>query len=47
MLAQILDKLRARDTEDTAEPDNRVALAAATLLLEVAWADHNIASRGP
>lgn len=43
MLAQILDKLRSRKAEDAAEPDNRVALAAATLLLEVAWADHNIA----
>lgn len=43
MLAHILDKLRNRNTEDAAESDHSVALAAATLLLEVAWADHNIA----
>ena len=43
MLAHILDKLRNRNTQDDGETDHRVALAAATLLLEVAWADHNIA----
>lgn len=42
MLARILDKLRNRNIEDAAETGDRVALAAATLLLEVAWADHNI-----
>lgn len=43
MLSQILEKLRKQDAGDVEEPEDRIALAAAALLLEVAWADHDIA----
>lgn len=40
MLATLLDRIRGREQE---KPDPRlVPLAAATLLIEVAWADHDI-----
>lgn len=41
MLSQLLEKIRGRDT-DTDDPKRTTALAAATLLFEVAWADHEI-----
>ena len=41
MLSQLLEKIRGRDT-DTDDPTRTTALAAATLLFEVAWADHEI-----
>jgi uncharacterized tellurite resistance protein B-like protein len=40
MLKQLLSRLRQTATEP--DPDRLIALAAATLLLEVAWADHRI-----
>jgi uncharacterized tellurite resistance protein B-like protein len=44
VFSKILEKLRKRDeVEDDAEPEHRIALAAATLMLEVAWADQDIA----
>ncbi len=43
MLAQLLDKIRNRDASTEAPGDNLVPIAAATLLMEVAWADHDIA----
>ena len=40
MLGTLVDRILGRD-EETADP-RLVPLAAATLLIEVAWADHNI-----
>jgi len=42
MLGKLLDKLKAPD-EAEENPGHLLALAAAALLLEVAWADHDIA----
>tara|TARA_Y100001933_G_scaffold264650_1_gene331473 strand:- start:3912 stop:4385 length:474 start_codon:yes stop_codon:yes gene_type:complete len=42
MLGRLLDKLKAPETAEES-PDHLLALAAAALLLEVAWADHDIA----
>lgn len=41
MLTRLLNRLKEPDQD--ADPGNLQALAAATLLLEVAWADHDIA----
>ena len=41
MLSNLLNRLKQPERE--AEPDRLLALAAAALLLEVAWADHDIA----
>ena len=42
MLKQFLEKIRQLTEVDQDEPDHLVAIAAATLLMEVAWADHQI-----
>jgi len=42
MLSTFLDRFKNRDA-DRPEDDRLVPLAAATLLIEVAWADHDIA----
>ena len=41
MLSSLLDRLRGPLTEDD-NPEDLVPLAAATLLIEVAWADHDV-----
>ncbi len=43
MLRSLLERVRGRAEEDPAGDQHLVALAAATLLMEVAWADHHIA----
>lgn len=43
MLMQLINRLRQPAAEP--EPEQLTALAAATLLLEVAWADHEISDR--
>jgi uncharacterized tellurite resistance protein B-like protein len=44
MLGSLLDRLKNRGTATAEEADDHlVPMAAATLLLEVAWADHDIA----
>jgi uncharacterized tellurite resistance protein B-like protein len=42
VLGKLLDKLKAPDEADE-NPEHLLALAASALLLEVAWADHDIA----
>ena len=42
MLRSLLEKLRGGATENTSGKRRQVQLAAATLLIEVAWADHDI-----
>lgn len=42
MLGRLLDKLKAPESAEES-PEHLLALAAAALLLEVAWADHDIA----
>ncbi len=41
MLSSLLDRLRGQLAEDD-NPEDLVPLAAATLLIEVAWADHDV-----
>ncbi len=43
MISKLLDRLRGRSNESDSSDDHLIALSAATLLLEVAWADHDIA----
>lgn len=43
MLTSLLEKIRGRDAEPGTPSEHLIALAAATLLIEVAWADHDIA----
>ena len=42
MISRLLEHLRGKNEEQGAD-DHLIALSAATLLLEVAWADHDIA----
>lgn len=42
MLKQILEKMRQFGESEVSDTDHLVAIAAATLLMEVAWADHHI-----
>lgn len=44
MLTSLLDRFRGRDGEAEEPASRLLALAAATLLIEVAWADHNISA---
>jgi uncharacterized tellurite resistance protein B-like protein len=43
MFNSLLERIRSQDREPTVEDDRLIPLAAATLLMEVAWADHDIA----
>jgi len=43
MLSNLLERIRRFGEEGEPAPDRVVPLAAATLLIEVAWADHDIA----
>lgn len=43
MLNSLLERIRRQGREPTVEDDRLVPLAAATLMMEVAWADHDIA----
>ena len=43
MLNSLLERIRSQGREPTVEDDRLVPLAAATLMMEVAWADHDIA----
>ena len=43
MLTKLLEKIRNRDKPGERDDTDLVPVAAATLLLEVAWADHDIA----
>ena len=42
MLKQFLEKIKQLGEPEADETDHLVAIAAATLLMEVAWADHHI-----
>ena len=44
MLDRLLQRIRNRNEAPAEEQDRLVPLAAATLLIEVAWADHEISS---
>ena len=43
MLNSLLERIRSQGREPTVENDRLIPLAAATLMMEVAWADHDIA----
>lgn len=43
MISKLLERLRGQSDESGDTDEHVIALAAATLLLEVAWADHDIA----
>lgn len=43
MLSSILDRIRGRTETTDEQREHLIELAAATLLIEVAWADHDIA----
>ena len=43
MLNSLLERIRSQGREPTVEDDRLIPLAAATLMMEVAWADHDIA----
>jgi uncharacterized tellurite resistance protein B-like protein len=43
MFNSLLERIRSQDRDPTVEDDRLIPLAAATLLMEVAWADHDIA----
>jgi uncharacterized tellurite resistance protein B-like protein len=43
MLNSLLERIRSQGREPTTEDERLIPLAAATLLIEVAWADHDIA----
>ena len=42
MISKLLERLRGQTDEQDSNDAHLIALSAATLLLEVAWADHNI-----
>ncbi len=42
MISALLERLRGQAADTESKDDNLITLAAATLLLEVAWADHDI-----
>ena len=42
MLNSLLQKIRSGDSQEPADTERLIPLAAATLLMEVAWADHDI-----
>ena len=44
MIARLLERLRGQTEEPAGADSHLIALSAATLLLEVAWADHDIAA---
>jgi uncharacterized tellurite resistance protein B-like protein len=43
MISKLLERLRGQGDEPVEVDEHLIALSAATLLLEVAWADHDIA----
>lgn len=44
MISKLLERLRGQADQAQAADDHLLALSAATLLLEVAWADHDISA---
>ena len=44
MISRLLERLRGQIDESQGSNEHLIALSAATLLLEVAWADHDIAA---
>mgnify|MGYP001812143539 CR=1 FL=1 len=43
MISKLLERLRGQNDDPSGVDEHLIALSAATLLLEVAWADHDIA----